>query len=198
MKLAITLATLLAVGGLTARLPAVGGLWAGPGGMPNVTVTDTENPLLQDYKITGIEAWSTARQHGFQFRPVARNSTEKVTEPYDGVNTQLLAATSLFEGNLRASVVGGNAVVQKPGSGTRTRTIRFFWGRHLADGWRVQEISIGGTRWSYSREPGWGTADIPFSLNVTANSTSAGSAYVTSMTLRGPRRSDWTRAFRRN
>lgn len=204
-----------------ALLGIVGILWSGPNATPAITegdavparghairsggdvsptviVRNTEDPRLQDYTITGIEAWSTARQYGFQFRPVARDRSERVTRPYDGVNTQLLGITGLLQSDVRAAVVGGNAVVYKPRSGTYTRTIRFFWGRQLASGWRVIDLDVTGTRWAYSRQPGWETADIPFSLSVTATTTTTGSARVRSLTLRGPRNADWRRAFRRD
>lgn len=168
------------------------------------------------YTLTGIDAWSVAKQYGFQFTPTVEDfkpadwnpgdgfytSRLQVTSPADGVNTQLLV---VFEKGLTssarcarvlqygavgcavASVVGGNASVHVP----------------IYDIWRSQTIifeMFAGKRlaqgWtvrqvelssgSWLRRPAAGSDDLSMKFSVTSYVGRPASALVRTVVLEGP------------
>lgn len=155
-------------------------------------------PQTQTHTITGIEAWSLARANGFEFRPAAR-SEQWVTYPYDGVDTRLQAAR--FQGILGvgttdtitlARIVGGNLIVDRPTSGSRSVTFVLFGGRRLADGWAVEEVRLrGGGRWKKRPEG----SDLQIEVEATAYANRPASVGIESVTLVGPAGQPWSAAF---
>ncbi|MGE0552806.1 MAG: hypothetical protein AB7R55_05200 [Gemmatimonadales bacterium] len=177
-------------------LGAIGAL-AWPAVVPGQAPALTTRSRQQSYTIPGINAWSEAKTQGFTFQPLTYGSGQTVTSPRDGVNTRLTTQTQI---GLRrqtvtlAQVVGGNASVVRPGSGSRTVTFEFFGGRTLAPGWSVESVQLGGS-YTWDRRVTTGGQDLSFRVKATSYASTTGSVIVRSVTLRGPAGANWADAF---
>ncbi len=151
----------------------------------------------QDYTVPGVTAWSIAKGTGFTFGPLAQVTGQWVTNPRDGVNTRLLVKQGQvpFQKTVTlGQVVGGNASVSRPGSGTRTVTFEFFGGRRLAPGWTIIRVELAG-RYTWDRQVVSGSPDARFRVRATSSASTTGSAIIKTIVLRGPRDANPADAF---
>lgn len=151
----------------------------------------------QDYTIPGITAWSIAKGTGFTFGPLAQATGQWVTNPRDGVNTRLLIKQGQvpFQKTVTlGQIIGGNASVSRPGSGTRTVTFEFFGGRRLAPGWTIVRVELAG-RFTWDRRIVSGSSDTRFRVRATSSATTTGSAIIKTIVLRGPNNANPSDAF---
>lgn len=160
-------------------------------------VCSSGQTFAQDYTIPGVTAWSVAKGTGFTFGPLAQVTGQWVTNPRDGVNTRLLVKQGQvpFQQTVTlGQIIGGNASVSRPGSGTRTVTFEFFGGRRLAPGWTIVRVELAG-RFAWDRQVVSGSSDARFRVRATSSASSSGSAIIKTIVLRGPNNANPSDAF---
>jgi hypothetical protein len=152
----------------------------------------------EDYVINGISAWSTAKTHGFTFQPLPASTSQTVTSPRDGVDTRLRTTQKNLFGQTETitlgQVVGGNASVNRPQSGTRTVKFRFFGDGQLTPGWTVVKVELTGS-YVWDRQVGAGSRDLTFQVRASSSPAATGMAVIKAVTLRGPAGAKWADAF---
>lgn len=154
--------------------------------------------VTEEHVIAGFDAWAIARGRGFTFQPLVHAEGQWVTEPRDGVNTQLLSRTRTVQGREEtvplARIAAGSASVNRPASGSRTIGFEFFADRQLARRWAIVRVDIlGSFSWDRAVQPG--SRDMSFRVTASSTPTSTGSAVVRSIVLRGPAGANWHQAF---
>lgn len=158
----------------------------------------TEAGVTMDHTIPGFEAWAVARSTGFTFQPLSYGEGQWVSEPRDGVNTQLLTRIRTPRGSAEtvalARVAAGTASVTRPASGSRRVGFEFFADRHLARDWSVVSVEVVGS-FTWDRAVVAGSRDLSFRVTAASTPGATGSVVIRNVVLRGPLAGRWQDAF---
>lgn len=153
----------------------------------------------REQTVPGREAWEVARRQGFEFYPVLPDARYVLSGPRDGVATRLkLCRLPGLPCDTEAELLAGAMTVLEPrcpGRCARVHTFEMFAGRRLAPGWRVARFELSGGRYSWGREPRYGTANASFALQLEARPGLPVTVTIRSITLVGPADTDWRQAF---
>lgn len=155
----------------------------------------------EDHVVAGFDAWASARGNGFIFQPLIHEEGQWVTEPRDGVNTQLLGRLRSAQGDDQTVPLGriaaGSASVNRPAEGSRTIAFEFFADQRLASGWTIVRVEIIGS-FTWDRPVRSGSRDMSFRVSASSTPKSTGNVVVGSIVLRGPVGASWRDAFDRS
>jgi len=168
------------------------------------------------WTISGIEAWATAKNYGYEFHPVVEYDDEVLRNGVDGTSSEVVqrdrpcsrAAGLVGKAVPFATVVGGNMIANCShwageardwSDNDPTRDFRMFAGKALAPGWAVRDVTVTGGSWVERPAPGSGSLAFVYRLTLPRGRVQSVTGIVTRVVLEGPASaSSWQDAFKGN
>lgn len=153
------------------------------------TPTTEEYAFSSDAQIREVITHALGRGYTFDEQPVSGQPT---------CSFDLRGSPVLMETNRPPSAVIGTEFIAAAALGDPRCRFRLFWGRALADGWRVEDVRYqlleDGGEWSYDVAPNTPGQGPGFALLLSTGLTNV-ALKITRLVLEGPSGAEWREAF---